>query len=92
MLIKELPVGEYYGIPWRCLAPKSLDGVIVSGRPISATHEAHSSSRIQSTCYAVGHAAGVAAFLAARDDEPPRAVDVAELQVTIQEQGAILGM
>ncbi len=88
--IKQLPPGEYYGIPWRCLVLKTLDGLLVSGRPISATHEASSSSRIQATCYAVGHAAGVGAFLAARDTKAPRDVDVAELQMTLQEQGAIL--
>ena len=89
-VIKELPVGEYYGIPWRCLIPKTLEGVIVSGRPISATHEAHSSSRIQATCYAVGHAAGVGAFLAARDGKPPRAIDVGEMQAILREHRAVL--
>lgn len=89
-IIKQLPPGEYYGIPWRCLIPKTLDGLIVSGRPISATHEAHSSSRIQPTCYALGHAAGIGAFLSVQEGKTPREVNIDKLQAELLHQGAVL--
>ncbi len=63
-LLKELDQGSYYGIPFRCLTPKGLDNLLVAGRSISSTHEAHSSLRIQPTCYAIGEAAGLSAAMA----------------------------
>ena len=30
-----------YDIPYRCLVPKALDGLLVAGRPISVDHVAH---------------------------------------------------
>ena len=67
-----LPSGEYYSIPYRCLVPKEMDGLLVAGRPISATHEAHASARIQVVCFATGQAAGVAAALALQRNIQPR--------------------
>ena len=79
-----------YAIPYRCLLPRHPDNLLVAGRCISATHEAISSARGQCVCMATGHAAGTAASLAARAGVPPRKLDVATLQQTLREQGAIL--
>lgn len=79
-----------YAIPYRSLLPQLPDGLLVAGRCISATHEAISSARGQSVCMATGHAAGTAAALAARAGLPPRKLDVAALQQTLEKQGAIL--
>lgn len=89
-IIKSLPCGEYYAIPYRCLLPRGLDGLLVAGRPISTTHEAHSSVRIQAICSGMGHAAGIAAALAAKGNTVPRALDVKDVQSEIVAQGAIL--
>lgn len=53
-----------YDIPYRCMIPVGVEGLIVAGRCISATHVAMSSMRVQATCYALGQAAGIAASLA----------------------------
>jgi len=53
-----------YDIPYRCMVPVNVEGLIVAGRCISATHVAMSSMRVQATCYALGQAAGNAAALA----------------------------
>ena len=78
-----------YGVPYRCMVPKGLRNVYVVGRPISATHVANSSCRINATCMAIGEAAGRAAgqAIAAGD---VRQVNVQELQGDLEEHGAIL--
>ena len=83
-----LPDGETYDIPFRCLLPKGADGVVVAGRCLSASHDAHASVRSIGQCLAMGQAAGVAAALAG--DGLPREVDVALLRERLLDLGAVL--
>ncbi len=69
-----------YEIPYGCLVPRTLDGLLVAGRCISGSHEAHASYRMIDSCFALGGAAGAAAALAARAGSEPRQVDVREVQ------------
>jgi hypothetical protein len=89
-LLKRLPPGESYDIPMRCLVPRNTDGLLVAGRCISGTHEAHSSYRVMPIVMATGQAAGVCAALAARRGALPRQVPVAEVQRELVRQGASL--
>jgi hypothetical protein len=73
-------LADSYDIPYRCLVPKLVDGILTAGRSISATHEAHGSFRPQGAVMAIGQAAGTAAAVAARHGIQPREVDVRELQ------------
>jgi hypothetical protein len=82
--------GGDYDIPYRSLVPEKIDGLLVAGRCLSATREAAGSVRMGAQCMASGHAAGVAAAMAARDSVPPRAVPVENLRRTLREQLAIL--
>ena len=41
-----------YDIPLRCLIPQKVDGVLMTGRNISAAHEAHGSLRVQGPAFA----------------------------------------
>lgn len=79
-----------YGVPLACLIPAGLDGLLVAGRAVSATHEAAGSVRGQAVCMATGHAAGTAAALACQAGRPPRDVDVGTVQRMLLAQGAIL--
>ncbi|MDI6829534.1 MAG: FAD-dependent oxidoreductase, partial [Armatimonadota bacterium] len=90
-IIKHLPKGESYDIPYRCLVPLGIENLLIAGRPISATHEAHSSLRIMPICIAIGQAAGTAAALCATSGVSPRNLDVSLLQSKLREQGANLG-
>ena len=81
-----------YQIPYRCLVPRDVDGVLVAGRVISATHEALSSTRVIPISMAQGQAAGTAAALASRCGVAPRDVPVAELQRLLRQDGAILDL
>jgi hypothetical protein len=89
-ILKRLPPGEAYDIPLRCLMPRGAEGLVVAGRCISGTHEAHSSYRVMPIVMATGHAAGVCAALAARDGTPPRAVPARHVQRELVRQHASL--
>ena len=89
-VLKRLPPGEAYDIPLRCLMPRSTEGLIVAGRCISGTHEAHSSYRVMPIVMATGQAAGVCAALAARRGVMPREVGANEVQRELARQGASL--
>lgn len=90
-VLKRIPAGQSYGIPLRSLIPQGVDGLLVAGRCISGTHEAHSSYRVMPIAMATGHAAGVAAALAAGAGETPRGVAVGRVQDELVRQGAVLG-
>jgi len=89
-VLKRLPPGEAYDIPLRCLMPKNAEGLIVAGRCLSGTHEAHSSYRVMPIVMATGQAAGVTAALAARRNARPREVGAREVQHELLGQGASL--
>lgn len=82
--------GGVYGIPYRCLLPEGLDGLLVAGRCFSATHDAHASARSMATCMAMGQAAGTAAALTAAAGSAPRALPAATLRVRLAADGALL--
>ncbi|MHA1730566.1 MAG: FAD-dependent oxidoreductase [Promethearchaeota archaeon] len=90
--IVQFPPGHFYSIPFRVMLPHSLENLVVAGRPVSATHEAHSAIRVMPTCSALGHAAGVASALALSSGSRPsfKAVNVDALQATLRRQGAVL--
>jgi FAD-dependent oxidoreductase family protein len=89
-ILKRLPPGEAYDIPLRALMPRNTEGLIVAGRCISGTHEAHSSYRVMPIVMATGQAAGVCGALAARRGVMPREVAPAEVQRELARQGASL--
>ncbi len=89
-ILKRLPPGEAYDIPLRSLMPRNAEGLVVAGRCISGTHEAHSSYRVMPIVMATGQAAGVTAALAARSGARPRQLDVKDVQHELLRQGASL--
>jgi hypothetical protein len=85
-----LPEGETYDIPYRCLLPQDVAGLLVAGRCLSADHDAHASVRSMGQCMAMGQAAGIAAVIAARKKCSPAEISTAELRQTLAEIGAII--
>jgi len=67
-------------VPWRCLLPRGLDGVIVTGLGVSAHRDAIPCIRMQPDVENRGYAAGVAAAWIAKKGCATRALDVRELQ------------
>ena len=80
--------GTYYTIPYRSLLAKEYDNLLVSGRCLSATHEAQASVRIMPTCCCLGEAAGVAAALAHKSGCGVKQIDIDELHSMLDENGA----
>jgi hypothetical protein len=85
-----VPDGGVYGIPYRCLLPKDVEGLLVAGRCFSATHDAHASARSMGTCMAMGQAAGSAAALAAAGSDVPGDLPAARLRAHLAERGVLL--
>jgi len=85
-----LPEGAAYDIPYRCLLPKGVEGLLVAGRCLSASHDAHASVRSMGQCMAMGQAAGLAAAQAASKVVLPREINVKRLQADLLHLGAIL--
>lgn len=75
-----------FEIPYRCLLPKSISGLLFAGRCISGTHEAHASYRVTGTCMAMGQAAGLAAAMAARSGVTPGQIDGRKLRAALEER------
>lgn len=86
--LQRVPAGDAYDVPLRCLLPRRVDGLLVAGRCISGTHEAHSSYRVMPISMATGQAAGVCAALAAGRGVPPRDVPAWDVQRELRRQGA----
>lgn len=78
-----------YDIPYDVMLPQRVEGLLVTGRCISATHEALASARITATAMALGQAAGIAAALAASSGVKPADLDVSQVQEELRRQGAI---
>jgi glycine/D-amino acid oxidase-like deaminating enzyme len=76
-----------YTIPYRCLLPKEIEGLILAGRCISSTHKAHSNFRVMPICASIGEAAGIAAALAAKKSILPRELDAKEVQAVLAASG-----
>ena len=82
---EENPLGkdrnpQPYDIPYGCLLPKGVEGLLTAGRCISGSHEAHSSYRVMTIAMSTGAAAGVAAALAVQAGTLPRRVPVESIQ------------
>jgi hypothetical protein len=63
-----------YGIPYGACYSRNVPNLLLAGRLISATHLAHSSTRLMRTGGAIGQAVGYAAALCCQYDCTPREV------------------
>ena len=67
-------------VPYRCLVPRGLDGILVTGLGVSAHRDALPLIRMQPDVQNQGYAAGVAAAMIARKGCATRALDIKSLQ------------
>ena len=69
-----------YTIPYGCMVPEKIDGLLLSGRNISGTHMAHSNYRAMPICVGIGEACGAAAAIAAKSGKRLRDIDAREIR------------
>ncbi|MFD5214026.1 FAD-dependent oxidoreductase [Microbacterium sp. NPDC058345] len=82
-----------YGIGYRALTPRRAECEnVLAAVCVSASHVAFSSIRMEPQYQMLGHAAGTAAAMAARDDGVVQDVDVAQLQERLRDAGAVLAV
>jgi hypothetical protein len=81
---------ENVQMPYRCLVPAKLEGLLAAGRCFSSDQAANSMFNVISHCIQMGQAAGTAAALAVKSKVQPRKVDVKSLQRRLKAQGVEL--
>lgn len=77
----------YVHVPYRCLLPRDLEGILVTGLGVSADRDAVPVIRMQADVQNQGYAAGVACAMAVAGGTTPREIDVKELQRHLVDQG-----
>lgn len=82
---------QEWQIPYGALVPQKVDDLLVAGRCISAEMRMADLVRLIPNCFVTGHAAGVAAAVAVKENCRPRDVDVSMIQRILREQEAYLG-
>jgi hypothetical protein len=84
-------VGAGYGVPFRCLIPKGVDGLLLAGRCISVDEIAFGSTRNLPVCAITAEAAALAASYAVKHGVQPREVPVAAIQAALTAERVDLG-
>ncbi len=74
-------------IPYRCLVPQTVDGLLVACRAFSSSDVINETFNIIPHCLAYGQAAGTAAAMAVKAGIEPRKVDYKALQKSLVKQG-----
>jgi hypothetical protein len=81
---------ENVEMPYRCMVPARLDGLLAAGRCFSSDQAANSMFNVISHCIQMGQAAGTAAALAVKSRVRPREVEIRALQKRLAAQGVEL--
>ena len=81
---------ENVAMPYRCLVPAKLEGLLAAGRCFSSDQAANSMFNVISDCIQMGQAAGTAAALAVKSKVQPRRVSIKTLQKRLLAQGVEL--
>jgi len=82
---------EGYEIPYRCLLPQKVEGLIVAGRCISSDQQSYESWRAMAPTMSIGEAAGTSAALCVKTQKSPKEIDVEMLRNQLIKQGAEIG-
>lgn len=74
-------------VPYRCLLPKGIEGVLVTGLGVSAHRDVMPVIRMQPDVQNQGYAAGLAAATAAQTGKGLREIDIRQLQQHLVQKG-----
>jgi hypothetical protein len=81
---------KVHDVPYRAILPAKVDGLLMSGRCISATHVGAAAGKSMGNCMATGHAAGIAAAFSAARKKTPRELKAADIQAQLAKDGVDL--
>lgn len=81
-----------FGIPYGCLVSAEISNLLFAGRCISVDDHVVGSTRVMTSCMAMGQAAGIAASMAIDNAQTVADVDVQKLREELLRQNAILKM
>ena len=84
------PVFPTLEIPYGCLVPDGIEGLLAAGRNLSCDVTSHAALREIPECWVLGQAAGVGAALAIHAGVQPKDVAVDAVQKELRRQGAIV--
>jgi flavin-dependent dehydrogenase len=88
LLIKDMKGPAYVcDLPYRCIIPKGVEGLLVTGLGASADRDAMTLVRMQPDLENQGYAAGVAAAMAAEANADVRKINIKTLQKKLIEKG-----
>ena len=78
-----------FDIPYRCITPRQINGLLVAGRCISMTHSVagYFSPRDVATCWGLGEAAGIAAALSLQENCQLRDLEIGLVQKKLRSHG-----
>jgi hypothetical protein len=77
-----------YDIPYRCMLPKKIEGLLVAGRCMSSDQPAFESWRSMGPVMCLGQAAGTAAAMSVCRNIVPRILSISELRDRLIKDGA----
>lgn len=86
------PKFKNISVPYGALVPAEVEGILGAGRHVACDASSHTFMREIPQCWLTGHAAGVAAALAAAAGRPLRALDPRAIQAALRRQGAHLSL
>jgi len=69
-----------YNVPYGCLIPREVDGLLVGEKSISVSHLVNGTTRLQPVVMQIGQAAGASAALAVQNQRQPRQIAIRQLQ------------
>lgn len=81
-----------FGIPYGSLVSAEISNLLFAGRCISVDDHVVGSTRVMTSCMAMGQAAGIAASMAIDNAQTVAEVDVQKLREELLRQNAILSM
>ena len=89
--LEYLPEGQTYDIPYRCLLPQEVQGLLVAGRCLSADHDAHAlPGRSHGTVHGYGAGCGGRCRSGGQRSSFARDINISDLQAQLRATGAMI--
>ncbi len=79
-----------FNVPFGCLIPQKIDGLLVAEKSISVTHLVNGCTRLHPVVMQIGQAAGAAAAVSIQHQMSPRQINVREVQQVLLDAGCWL--